>query len=45
MTQQKLIDQLSDLLSLPGETEVVEFKEAKTNYDFRKFGKLYTWFS
>ncbi len=34
--------QLSLLLSLRGENEVVEFKEAKANYDFHKLGKYFS---
>lgn len=33
---------LSTLLSLPVETEVVEFKEAKNGYDFTKLGKYFS---
>lgn len=33
---------LDDLRSLTAETEVVEFKEAKTNYDFSKLGKYFS---
>jgi hypothetical protein len=34
MTQAELLAILTQLQSLPGETEVVEFKEAKNGYDF-----------
>lgn len=37
-----LIKTLSYLRSLPGETEIVEFKEAKTTYDFNKLGKYFS---
>ena len=30
---------LNSLLVLPAENEIVEFKEAKNGYDFRKLGK------
>jgi ATP-dependent DNA helicase RecG len=33
---------LGSLLDLPAETEVVEFKEAKNGYDFRKLGKYFS---
>jgi len=33
---------LSTFLSLPAETEVVEFKEAKNGYDFTKLGKYFS---
>lgn len=31
-----------ELMKLPAETEVVEWKEAKTNFDFRKLGKYFS---
>lgn len=33
---------LNKLMSLPAETEWLEFKEAKTNYDFNKLGKYFS---
>lgn len=42
MTQNQLIQKLAELRSLPGETEVVEFKEAKNDYDFTKLGKYFS---
>ncbi len=33
---------LDDLLQLPAENEVVEFKEAKNGYDFTKLGKYFS---
>ena len=33
---------LEDLLALSGENELVEFKEAKNDYDFRKLGKYFS---
>lgn len=42
MTEEQLIQQLTKLRSLPGETEVVEFKEAKNDYDFSKLGKYFS---
>ncbi|MBV7528525.1 ATP-binding protein [Chitinophaga sp. sic0106] len=38
----ELIKILADLRNLPAETEVVEFKEAKANYDFNKLGKYFS---
>lgn len=42
MTETDLIAKLSELRSLPAETEVVEFKEANRGYDFRKLGKYFS---
>lgn len=42
MTQSDLERKLQQLRSLPGETEVVEFKEAKTGYDFNKLGRYFS---
>jgi ATP-dependent DNA helicase RecG len=42
MVHQQLLKTLDDLRSLPGETEIVEFKEAKNNYDFNKLGKYFS---
>jgi ATP-dependent DNA helicase RecG len=42
MTEAQLIQQLTNLRSLPGETEVVEFKEANNDYDFSKLGKYFS---
>lgn len=42
MTPQELLNKLNELLSLPGETELVEFKEAKTNYHFDNIGKYFS---
>ena len=33
---------LEQLLSLPAENEIVEFKEARNNYDFNKLGKYFS---
>lgn len=41
-TEEELIRQLNNLLALPNETEWVEFKEAKLNYDFNKIGKYFS---
>lgn len=42
MTPKQLLDILSSLRSLSAENEVVEFKEAKNNYDFTKLGKYFS---
>lgn len=42
MTEAQLIQKLTELRSLPAETEVVEFKEAKAGYDFTKLGKYFS---
>jgi ATP-dependent DNA helicase RecG len=42
MTEAQLIQKLSELRSLPAETEVVEFKEAKNVFDFKKLGKYFS---
>ncbi len=42
MTQEELTQKLEALLQKGRETEVVEFKEAKNNYDFDKLGKYFS---
>jgi len=42
MQVENLEDELSRLRKLPAETEVVEFKEAKTGFDFSKLGKYFS---
>jgi len=42
MTTQDLQNKLNELLSLPAETEVVEFKEARNNFDFKDLGKYFS---
>lgn len=42
MTEALLIKKLTELRSLPAETEVVEFKTAGNDYDFRKIGKYFS---
>ena len=37
-----ITEQLDYILSLPGENEVVEWKEAKNDFDFTKFGKYFS---
>ena len=42
MTAAELQAKLTELLALPAETEFVEFKEAKNNYDFDDLGKYFS---
>ena len=42
MTNDELIQTLNYLRSLPAESEVFEFKEAKNGYDSRKLGKYFS---
>lgn len=42
MTEAQLIQKLTELRSLPGETEIVEFKEAKNNFHFPDIGKYFS---
>ncbi len=42
MTEQELKKRFDALVSLPGENEWVEFKEAKKSYDFKKLGKYFS---
>ncbi len=42
MTRAELTLKLTELRSLPAETEVVEFKEAKNNFDINKLGKYFS---
>ncbi|MDI9358335.1 MAG: putative DNA binding domain-containing protein [Phycisphaerales bacterium] len=42
MTKQELETELSNLLALPAETELVEFKEAKNGYDLNKLGQYFS---
>ncbi len=42
MTRNEIKAILDNLLSLTHETECVEFKEAKNNYDFNKLGKYFS---
>lgn len=42
MTTAELKQVLENLLSLSAENEVVEFKEARRNYDFTKLGKYFS---
>ena len=42
MTEAELRKLIQEIRTLPSETECVEFKEAKTNYDFGKLGKYFS---
>ena len=42
MTKSELLRKIHELQSLPHETEWVEFKEAKTTFDFNKLGKYFS---
>ena len=42
MTPAELDAKLTELLALPAETEWVEFKEAKNNFDFDDLGKYFS---
>jgi ATP-dependent DNA helicase RecG len=42
MKNEDLLITLNDLRSLPGENEVVEFKEAKNSFDFNKLGRYFS---
>ena len=42
MTEEKLKELLDSLRGLPSETEWLEFKEAKVNFDFNKLGKYFS---
>lgn len=42
MTEQQLIQKLTELRSLPGETEWVEFKSARNSFDFDDLGKYFS---
>lgn len=42
MNKEALQHKLEELRNLPGETEVVEFKEAKAGYDFTKLGRYFS---
>ena len=39
---EKIIEKFNELMNLPGETEVVEWKEAKFNFDFRELGRYFS---
>ena len=42
MNPSQMLEQLNALLTLPAETEWVEFKEAKNDYSFEKLGKYFS---
>lgn len=42
MTEWELQEKLRSLLALPAENEIVEFKEAKNNFEFDRLGKYFS---
>ncbi|HLP59182.1 MAG TPA: ATP-binding protein [Candidatus Deferrimicrobium sp.] len=42
MTEENILESLDTLRNLPAETEWIEFKEAKNNFDFDKLGKYFS---
>jgi ATP-dependent DNA helicase RecG len=42
MTDKELINKLNELRKLHAENEIVEFKEARNGYDFKKIGKYFS---
>lgn len=42
MKKKQLVNILTELRNLPAENEVLEFKEAKNDYDFNKLGKYFS---
>jgi ATP-dependent DNA helicase RecG len=42
MNKRQLTVKINELRNLPSETEVVEFKEAKNDYDFNNLGKYFS---
>lgn len=42
MTKSELLAKLNDLMALPTETEWVEFKEARSNFDFDDLGRYFS---
>jgi ATP-dependent DNA helicase RecG len=42
MTEEQLLSKLHELINLSAETEIVEFKEAKSDYHFEKIGKYFS---
>lgn len=42
MNNEELVETLQQLCLMPGETEWIEFKEAKTSYDFNKLGQYFS---
>jgi len=42
MTEKELRNKLQQLQSLPAENDIVEFKEANSNFDFNKLGKYFS---
>jgi ATP-dependent DNA helicase RecG len=39
---EKMLEKLKEFINLPSETEWIEFKEAKNDYDFEKLGRLFS---
>lgn len=42
MTEEELILNIKNMMELPAETEYIEFKEAKEDFDFEKLGKYFS---
>lgn len=42
MNSEELRSMLSEMMALPVETEWIEFKEAKANFDFDKLGRYFS---
>lgn len=42
MTEKELTEKLIEIRALPAETEIVEFKEAKTSFLFDNLGKYFS---
>jgi ATP-dependent DNA helicase RecG len=42
MTPNDLLAKLNDLMALPAETEWIEFKEARSNFDFDDLGRYFS---
>ena len=42
MTEEELILNIKNMMELPAETEYIEFKEAKEDFDFEKLRKYFS---
>ena len=42
MTKTELKNTLKSLIEIPNETEYIEFKEAKDDFEFEKLGKYFS---
>ncbi|HFC10985.1 MAG TPA: transcriptional regulator [Candidatus Kaiserbacteria bacterium] len=42
MNKEQILEKFNELMSLPGETEVAEWKEANEGFDFKKLGKYFS---